>query len=107
MIRLLLFVGWAGVIGSALDALIALYALWVIIGEPAQGWGMSTDVLFRDYISWLYWVKQLAYFFLPASIIEWIFGLPALLLFSVRVVASGIIGGWAFNKASKLALEEG
>jgi hypothetical protein len=107
MIGFLFFVGWAGIIGSALDALIALYALWVIIGESAQGWGLSLDVLFRDYISWLFWVKQLGYIFLPAPFIEWIFGLPALIFFSVRVVASGIIGGWAFNKASKLALKEG
>jgi len=99
-IALLLVLGWAGYAGAAIDVVITSVALWAAIAE--RQWFISVDVVFREYIAWLYWVKQLAYHVLPDGFVGRIFGLPALLLFPVRVVVSTLIGMWAFGAVSRL-----
>jgi hypothetical protein len=94
--------GWLAAIGSVVDALIVIYAIIVIAAEPSYSWALSSEVLFRDHLAWLYWIKQLAYLFLDANFIDWIFGLPTIVLFTVRIVVSGIIGKWAFTKAQQI-----
>lgn len=98
----LLFIGWSGFIGSIVDAVIAAYAVWIV---GAGGWvdpGMSVEILFRDHIHWLYWVKQFAYYVMPSDVVMWIFGMAALVLFPIRIVVSGLIGKWAFSKARRM-----
>ena len=94
--------GWASAIGSVLDTIILLYAIYVIVAFLDYTWSMSSEILFRDYISWLYWVKQLAYYFMHEDAVHWIFGLPAVALFSARIIFSILIGKWALNKAEQL-----
>ena len=98
----LLFLGWSCALGSIGDTIIAAYAAWIV---GAGGWldpGLSVETLFRDYISWLYWVKQVAYHVMPGDVVVWLFALPALILFPIRVVVSGLIGKWALAKARRL-----
>ena len=75
--------GWGSAIGSILDALILLFAIYVILSVPSYTWALTSEVLFRDHISWLYWIKQLAYLFMHEDAVNWIFGLPATVFFSV------------------------
>ena len=63
---------------------------------------ISVDVVFREYIAWLYWVKQLAYQVLPDGVAGTIFRLPALVLFPVRVLVSTLVGIWAFSVVKRL-----
>jgi hypothetical protein len=67
-----------------IDAAIALVAIVAAVAE--RRWFISVDTVFREYIAWLYWVKQLVYNVLPDALAGRIFGLPALLLFPLRVV---------------------
>ena len=97
-----LTLGWASAVGSVIDAIILLYAIYVIAVFVEHTWALSSEVLFRDHISWLYWVKQLAYYFMPAETVHWLFGLPATILFSTRIVISILVGKWALNKADAL-----
>jgi hypothetical protein len=99
-IALLLVLGWAGYVGGAIDVVITSVALWAALAE--HQWLISVDVVLREYIAWLFWVKQLAYHVLPDSFVGRIFGLPALVLFPVRVVVSTLIGMWAFGAANRL-----
>ena len=99
-IALLLVLGWAGYAGGVIDAVITFVAIGAAIAE--RQWLISVDALFREYIAWIYWVKQLAYHVLPDGFVGRIFGLPALLLFPVRVVVSTLIGMWAFGAVGRL-----
>ncbi|MEM7281093.1 MAG: hypothetical protein AAF438_05655 [Pseudomonadota bacterium] len=63
---------------------------------------MTVDSFLRDHVSFIYWVKQVAYFVLPRSFVDWLFALPALVYFPVRVVVSSVIGWWALAKANQL-----
>ena len=94
--------GWASAIGSVLDTLILMFAVYVIVSVADYTWALSSEVLFREHISWLYWVKQLAYLFMQEDVVHWIFGLPATALFSTRIIISVIVGKWALNKAEAL-----
>ncbi|NKC01768.1 MAG: hypothetical protein GKR90_25165 [Pseudomonadales bacterium] len=94
--------GWMGAIGSVIDALIVIYAVMIILTTADYGWTLSSEILFRDHLTWLYWVKQLAYLFLDADFIDWVFGLPAVVFFTVRIVVSGLMGKWAFNQAARI-----
>ena len=99
MRRFFLVFGWASLVGSVGDSIVGLYGLWVV---GADGWsepGLSVDTLLRDHISFLYWVKQVAYVVLPKALVTWTFALPALLYFPIRVVVSTLLGWWALNKA--------
>lgn len=94
--------GWGSAIGSFLDGLILLFAIYIIFAVPSYTWALTSEVLFRDHIAWLYWIKQLAYLLMNKDAVNWIFGLPATVFFSIRIVASVAVGKWALNKAEAL-----
>ena len=99
----LLILGWSSVVGSFGDGTLLLYALWII---GSSGWielGMSMDDFLRQFVEIIYWVKQVAYYVIPHDFVTWLFGLPALIYFPVRIVMSVIIGWWALSKAAKIA----
>ena len=73
---------------------------------PSYTWALTSEVLFRYHISWLYWIKQLAYLLMHEDAVNWIFGLPATVFFSVRIVVNVIVGKWALNKAEALRPSE-
>ncbi len=99
--KFLLTLGWLSAAGSVFDLLLAAYAAFLVFIEPAYDWRLSTEVLFRDHLTWLYWVKQLAYILFNEELITWAFSLPAMLFFAVRAVISFFIGGWAFKAAER------
>lgn len=102
MRRFLLVFGWLSVIGSIGDGVIALCALWII---GAGGWsdlGLQVGPLLQQHLPFLYWVKDIAAFVLPASVVAWVFGLPALVYFPVRVVLGCVAGAWALAVAKRM-----
>ena len=103
MRKFLLILGWSSIVGSFGDGSLWFYALWII---GSSGWnelGMSVDDFLRQYVEIIYWVKQVAYYVMPHGFVTWLFGLPALIYFPVRIVISIIIGWWALSKAAKMA----
>ena len=100
----LLILGWSSVVGSFGDGSLWFYALWII---GSSGWnelGMSVDDFLHQFVEIIYWVKQVAYYVMPHGFVTWLFGLPALIYFPVRIVMSIIIGWWALSKAEKMAV---
>ena len=102
----LLILGWASVVGSFGDGALGLYALWI---NFTNDWGLlniTVDDFLRSYVGLIYWVKQVAFYVLPENIVLWLFNLPALLYFPVRIIMSVFIGWWALAKAAKLSNEK-
>lgn len=98
----LLALGWSSIVGSFGDGAIGLYALWVV---GSAGWAepwMAVDTLFQQHLSFIYWVKQVAYHVLPGGVVAWIFGLPALVYFPARIAMSCVIGWWALSTALEM-----
>jgi len=102
MRRFWLFIGWMSLVGSITDGLIALYALGLAMALEEVSVGISVDLLFRDYISWLYWIKALVAQIFDRAFVEWVFALPAIPFYLVRVVVSYYIGRWALRMAAQL-----
>ena len=101
MRKFLLFIGWASVIGSIADGAISAFALWLVSqGEAALS--ITVDALLRAHLSFIYWVKALAYAIMPDGFVAWMFGLPALIYFPVRVVTSVLLGGWLLHIAGRM-----
>lgn len=98
----LLFLGWSSVIGSFFDGALALYALWINHQADWQLLNISVDNLLAQYIEFIYWVKQVAYYVMPETIVIWLFNLPALVYFPIRIVTSIWIGYWALAKAEQI-----
>ncbi len=67
---------------------------------------MSVDELLKQHFEFIYWIKQLAYYVLPKGFVEWLFDLPVLLYFPVRIVMSVIIGWWALSIAQKINVQK-
>ena len=99
----LLWVGWASVVGSVGDGLIAALAL-VVVGNA--GWampGLSVDALLAGQLPTLYWVKSVALWTMPGGVVSWLFALPALVYFPARIALSALIGWGAFVGARRIA----
>ena len=94
----LLVFGWALIAGGAIDAVLAIAAV-VVITSGDLAWNLDLEVLFRDHLSWLYWLKQIVRVFMPESFVIWFFALPAVPFFVVRVVVSGWLGQWIIGIA--------
>ena len=98
----LLALGWSSIVGSFGDGAIGLYALWVI---GSSGWvelGMPVQTLLQQHLPFIFWVKEVASQVLPAGVVAWIFGLPALVYFPARIALSCVIGWWALATARKI-----
>jgi len=101
MRNFLLILGWMSIIGSIGDAVLVLFALWLI---GRGGWtniGLEVDSLLQQHLPFLSWIKELAIFVLPDSAVWWIFNLPALVYFPVRVAMGSVIGWWALAMVEK------
>jgi hypothetical protein len=67
--RFLLVLGWLSVVGSIGDGAIALYAMWVM---GSGGWAnpaLEVGPLLEQHLPVLYWVKDVAKFVVPASVV--------------------------------------
>lgn len=102
----LLILGWSSVVGSIGDAALGGYAFWLIAASGDVDASISLDAFLRDHVAIIYWVKQVAYFVLPAPFVNWLFGLPASIYFPVRIIVSVAIGYWALQKAAQLSRAE-
>lgn len=98
----LLFIGWSSMIGSIFDSALAIYALWINLAADWQLLAITVDAFLKEYVGFIYWVKQIAYFVMPEKIVAWLFSLPALAYFPIRVITSIWIGWWALAKAKQL-----
>jgi hypothetical protein len=98
----LLILGWISIIGSIGDAVLALYALWVISRGGWTNIGLEVDSLLQQHLPFLAWVKELAKFVLPDSAVLWIFNLPSLVYFPARVAMGFAIGWWVLAMAEKI-----
>jgi len=103
MKKFLLFMGWSALIGGILDSLISIYAVYIISINGDLNLSLSVHILFKNYISFLFPIKQFAYYIMYDKFVFWLFELPALVLFPFRVVVSTIIGKWAFMKAKPIS----
>ena len=98
---ILLFIGWAAVLGSFLDLGFGGLAVWFIAtGGWTQPW-MSVDVLLEHHLSGIRWLKQVPYFFMPGELVTWVFAQPALVFFTVRFGGGLLIGWWALAAAGR------
>ena len=98
----LLFVGWSSLVGSIGDAVLGLYALWVVSSVSTVELSLSLDNFLKHYVEFIYWVKHLAFYVMPNRLAKWLFDVPALAYFPIRIVVSVIIGWWALRKAEEL-----
>lgn len=101
MRTLLLWFGWLSVVGSLLDGAITAFLI-IQIGLGDAPVAMSVDAHLFKHLRFLYWIKDVGYFLLPDGFVDWIFALPALVYFPVRVVTSIIIGALALNAAANM-----
>lgn len=102
MRKFLLFIGWSSYIGSFFDAALGLYALWLVLTVVDVPLLIDLDTYIRDYVSIIYWVKQLAYYVMSTGVVTWLFAVPAVIYFPIRILMSLVIGYWALNKAEQL-----
>lgn len=102
MRKFLLFIGWSSYIGSFFDGALGLYALWLTLTVVEVPLMIDLDTYIRDYVSIIYWVKQLAYYVMPTGVVTWLFALPAIVYFPIRILMSLVIGYWALNKAEQM-----
>ena len=97
----LLWFGWLSLVGSIFDGLITVFLGALIILGDAEA-GITVDAHLKTHLHFIYWVKDVAYVVMPDPFVDWLFGLPAMIYFPVRVVTSVIIGGWALRAAARM-----
>jgi len=98
----LLFIGYSSYIGSLGDGLLGLYALWVLISNNLALLSLSLNDFLAQHVEFIFWVKQVAFYVMPQGLANWLFGIPALIYFPVRILMSVAIGWWALKKATQL-----
>jgi hypothetical protein len=99
----LLILGWLSIVGSFGDGALGIYVLWINFINDWALLNISVNDFLHDYVPVIYWVKQLAFYVLPESIVLWLFNLSALVYFPARIVMSIFIGWWALSKAKTMA----
>ena len=99
----LLILGWSSVVGSFGDGALGLYALWINYLNEWSLLNISINEFLKEYVQIIYWVKQVAFYVLPEGVVLWLFNLPALLYFPIRIIMSIFIGWWALSKAAQLS----
>ena len=103
MRKFLLFVGWSSFIGSFFDGILGCYAFWLASSSEFIEFSLSLDDYLKQYVEFIYWVKQLAFYVMPHAFVKWLFSIPALIYFPIRILMSIFIGYWALKKAEHLA----
>lgn len=100
--KALIIFAWVSIFGSIGDGLITLYGGYLVLFDPLVQVGITVEHLISDHIDFLYWIKQVAYLVLPSRVVNWLFELPALVYFPLRVISSLLIGWWILKLASKM-----
>lgn len=99
----LLVLGWSSIIGSVGDGALGLYAIWINYLNEWSLLDISLNDFLKEHVQFIFWVKQLASYVLPEGVVLWLFNLPALLYFPIRIIISMIVGWWALSKAESLS----
>ncbi|MFQ3244863.1 MAG: hypothetical protein ACI9SP_001499 [Arenicella sp.] len=102
MKKALIIFAWVSILGSIGDGLIALYGGYLVTFDIGVNLSISVENFIRNHIGFLYWVKKVAHYVMPTNIVSWLFGLPALIYFPIRVVSSILIGWWVLRIAAKM-----
>jgi|TARA_R110000803_G_scaffold76020_4_gene140430 hypothetical protein len=102
MRTLLLFIGWSSIIGSFADGALGLYVLWLAMTSDVVEAVISLDLFLKNYVNFIYWVKSIAFAVMPKGFAGWLFSVPALAYFPIRILMSIIIGCWALKKAARI-----
>lgn len=106
MRKTLVVLAWSGLIGALFDAAITVYAAWEVFTSPGLGVDLSVDEHLRAHLRYLYWLKDVAYFLAPDTLIDWMFSLPALAYFPFRIVINLLFGYWMLRWARRLQKDE-
>ncbi len=101
----LIWFAWLSLFGSFFDAaILAFVAALAAMGEAA--WPITVGAHLKDHLPVIYWVKDLAYLILPDGLVDWIFGLPAIVYFPARIVISIVVGALALAAAARMATRQ-
>ncbi len=84
------------------DAAITLFAAWEVATSEELGINLTVDEHLKTHLHFLYWLKDVAYFLAPDGFIDWLFNLPALAYFPVRILINLIFGWWMLLWARSL-----
>jgi len=101
----LLILAWASLVASLFDGAIAAFLSWLIVVGEAPA-GITVDAHLKTHLSFIYWVKDVAYLVLSRAFVDWVFALPAMAYFPVRVIVSVIIGAWLLQTARRMQRKE-
>lgn len=96
MRTLILVLAWSGVAGGLIDGAIFLWALWHVFVAGTATVAITVDTHLLEHLTWLYWIKDFAYWLLNDGFVDWLFGLPALAYFPFRIIVNFAIGAWMF-----------
>ena len=97
----LIVLAWLSFVGSLFDGAIALFHVGLAVTAHAD-WGISVYTHMQDNLPWLLWVKDIAYLVLPDEFVDWVFDLPNLVYFPVRIITSILFGWRALTVARRL-----
>lgn len=100
--RVLLVLAWSGLLGAMADASITAYAAWEVANSDDMGLTLTVDQHLKNHLSFLYWLKDVAYFIMPDGLVDWLFDLPALVYFPVRILVNILFGYWMLYWARSL-----
>ena len=98
----LIVFAWISILGSFGDGLIAIYASGLALFDATVEIEISVESLIKNHIGFLYWVKKIAIYVMPSNVVTWLFELPALIYFPIRVISSVLIGWWVLRIAKKM-----
>lgn len=103
MRAVLRFIGWVLVVGAVANAAMAIDALYVVGRNGFADPGISVDALISGYVPFLGWTRGTASSILPPNVVEFFFASPALVIFPLRAIVAGLLGGWALKAARRPA----
>jgi hypothetical protein len=97
----LIVFAWVSLVGSLFDGAIIAFHIWLALAGEAN-WSLSVYAFFQAHLPWLLWVKDVAYAILPHDFVDWVFDLPNLAYFPVRIMISVLAGWLALRWADRL-----
>jgi hypothetical protein len=101
MKKVLLVIGYLLTFGAAINAILALIALYVVgmngFAEP----GLSVETFMHDHTPFLGWAKSAAEAILPQNVASFFFAAPALVVFPLRAIIAGLLGALALKAARR------
>ncbi|MEM8935973.1 MAG: hypothetical protein AAGC77_06155 [Pseudomonadota bacterium] len=102
MRKLLLFIGFVLAVGAAGNLGLFGYSAWVIHqGGWADPWVSMGDMV-AEHMPFLNGLVSWAFAYLPANLMEWASGLPALVYFGGRAVLAWVLASISLGVGKRL-----